>query len=94
MNGTVKKALTGTGLVGSGISLAFLINFAVGYGEVKKDVVHNTEEIVEVKEDVDGVEDKVIDIKLLDVEQTMLIKEIQKMQLQVAEEFKELRRTR
>ena len=64
MNGKVKNV----GLVSGGISLAFLINFAIGYGEVKEDVKHNTKEVekVEMKvakntEDIDKEENTNID---------------------------------
>ncbi len=74
MNGKIKNV----GLVSGGVSLAFLINFAIGYGEVQEKVVRNKEEIVEVKANVaKNVED--IDIEEnLNITQTTLLQGLTK----------------
>ncbi len=86
MNGAVKNA----GMVGGGISLGLIITLAIGYGEVKKDVVHNKEEIVEVKGEVKENTEGVVERKLVDVEQSVHITQMQENQRLFIKEFKEL----
>ncbi len=74
MNGKFKTALRGTGLAGGGAALVFIFNFAVSYGEVKKDVVYNTERIVEVKKEVKGNTDDIDIEENVNIEQTTLLK--------------------
>ena len=65
MNSKVKNV----GFVASGVSLAFLINFAVGYGEVRKEVVHNATEIVEVKVEVKENTDEIDQEENINIQQ-------------------------
>ncbi len=90
MNGKVRNV----GLVSGGVSLAFLINFAIGYGEVKKDVSHTKEEVKEVKVDVEETEDRVVDIRIVDKEQSIHIQQIQDNQRLFIKEFKELQQAK
>lgn len=85
MNGKIKNV----GFAASGVSLAFLINFAVGYGEVRKDVVHNATDIVEVKVEVKENDGELVAKGLVDKEQSIYIQQMQDNQILFIKEWKE-----
>ena len=90
MNGVIKNV----GMVGGGVSLGLIITLAIGYGEVRKDVVHNTEDIVEVKGEVKENDGELVSKGLIDKEQSIYIEQMQQNQLKFIIEFEELQQAK
>ena len=81
MNGKTKK------LLGGGISLAFVITLAIGYGGVKGDVKNTKTDIVEIKGKVNKNTEEIDQEENINIQQAETMKQLQQGQIRFLQLF-------